>query len=177
MSDVPGLAGPDRRDPTCLLTPRHAWGSLRRQAVDRLRVFFTGDHTTMGVHGFGSIRTIADYECYAGIDFRAARFELLAPKLAETRVLVDLGALGLEPRDDYERFRVRLHDEECRIVHRADVIDPAILSGDVTTHVVEALVPEPVVTYSVLAKHPGGWIETTDQPAHPAPGHRAAKRP
>jgi hypothetical protein len=162
--------------------PKHwadsrAWPQLQSHAVDRLRTLLTGDHAALGRHGLGSVRSISDYERYAGLDFRAARHGLAAPKLVESHVMVDLGSLGIESRPDYERFRIRLHDEQCRTVHRADVVDPAILRGDVTTVVVDALVAEPVATYSVRAAHADGWTASITGAAGPVVGHRATKSP
>jgi hypothetical protein len=57
--------------------------ALHEAAVERLRVLLIGDNTTLGEHGVGSVRSIADYERYAGLDFRAARHGLPQPRLME----------------------------------------------------------------------------------------------
>jgi hypothetical protein len=163
--------------------PKHwgdsrVWPKLDEIAVDRIRTLLIGDHTSLGDHGLGSVRTIADFERHAGLDLRASRHQLPAPKLVVTRIAVDTGELDLEAADDCVRLRIRLLDDGCDTVHVVDVFDPAVLRGEVSTHVVEALVTEPPVSYSLRVEYPGGWGPVRQRPVGAVPeGASSWKKP
>lgn len=95
----------------------------------RLEQLLIGDHRSLGRFGLGEVRTIGDYEQYAGVDFRAASYDLGFGERREIQVEFDLDTTSVEPRDDYEFWVFTLLDRHGHELHRADIRDPEVLSG------------------------------------------------
>jgi hypothetical protein len=90
-------------------------------AVARLRTLFQGDATTLGTYGLGSVRSLVEFERFAGIDLGAV------PTDIDGRLTIEIDRSLIEPRDDYAAFVVVLLDDCGNEVQRHDVVAPNVL--------------------------------------------------
>ena len=90
-------------------------------AVSRLRTLFQGDATTLGKYGLGSVRSLVEFERFAGIDLGAV------PTGSDDALTITIDRSVIEPRDDYATFVVVLLDDSGTEVQRHDVVAPNVL--------------------------------------------------
>ncbi len=94
-------------------------------AVERLKMLLTGDHTLLGRHGLGNRRTIAEFEKKTGIDF-AARLDP-QENLVHFQRTLRFDASRIPRRSDYQLWIVTLNDVDGNEIYRHDIVDPSIL--------------------------------------------------
>jgi len=90
-------------------------------AVSRLRTLFQGDAASLGEYGLGSVRSLVEFQRYAGIDLGAV------PVRNDGVVTIHIDRAVIEPRDDYAAFVVVLLDADGQEVHRQHVVAPHVL--------------------------------------------------
>ncbi len=108
-----------------------------RRAKNRLGQLLLGEHESLGKYSLGSVRTLAEFETYAGIDFAAAARgqALLEPEIRRLDIDVDLDGI---PEADYDLFVFAILGEDERELLRCDIDDPKVLSFASRNVVVEA---------------------------------------
>ena len=90
-------------------------------SVSRLRTLFQGDAGSLGEYGLGSVRSLVEFQRYAGIDLGAV------PVRNDGVVTIHIDRAVIEPRDDYAAFVVVLLDADGQEVHRQHVVAPHVL--------------------------------------------------
>ncbi len=90
-------------------------------SVARLRTLFQGDAASLGTYGLGAVRSLVEFERYAGIDLGAV------PVPGDGALTITIDRSLIEPRDDYAAFVVALLDADGREVHREQVVAPHVL--------------------------------------------------
>ncbi len=92
-----------------------------RQAIDRLRTLFQGDHRSLGRYGLGSVRPLASFERHAGIRLRQSLRD-------DDTLTIEIDQAVVESRDDYDAFVVVLLDAHGSEITRREIRDPAVLN-------------------------------------------------
>lgn len=112
--------------------PTH-WGdhseTQHKTAIERLHTLLLGDHTLLGKHGLGTVRTLSDFEQYAGMDFKARAARVPTP-MRFTRT-IELDVSGIEDRNDYQFWIFTLRSVDDVELYRRDIDDPDVLSKKV----------------------------------------------
>jgi hypothetical protein len=122
------------------------WVERNNLSHNRNRILFGMDgedpnQIDFGKYGFGNVRTLREYEEYAGISFeyRGVQQYTLDKEYPPNdyeytteeewkdslRILFHRDELG-EPKDDYDFFYVGAHDEEYDEIYREDLTQPKI---------------------------------------------------
>jgi len=126
-------------------------GGRHDGAVERLRTLFQGDHTTLGKHGLGAVRSLAEFEDHAGIRLGARRIA------ADGSVTVAIDRSIVAPRDDYRAFIIVFLDADGGEVDRREVRAPDVL--DLTRSDVSfSNVSERATDYVVVPLARGGTV-------------------
>ncbi|NYF79318.1 GlcNAc-transferase family protein [Granulicella arctica] len=112
------------------------WGELDLRSKEKVRLLLAGQ--SVESHGLGSVRTLKEYEDYAGLSFslrKGQNYTLLSeeppnpeppPDWAEqiypwmVRITVDAAALPVGSLDDPAFWYVSVHDEERNEIFRRD---------------------------------------------------------
>jgi glycosyltransferase involved in cell wall biosynthesis len=133
-------------------------------AMARLRTLFQGDSTSLGRFGLGSVRSLLEFERYAGIDLGASLratdnvAALVAESVAESNgavvgpdgtLTITIDRSVIDPRDDFANFTVVLFDGSGNEVHRHDIVAPDVLA--LSRAVVQlANTPQTAVRWAVI---------------------------
>ena len=147
---------------------KSAYVDMARQGSERLEKLFLGDHTELGKHGLGKIRTLAQFEDYAEVRFNDA-IEL-RKQGGETRLFktaIKLNTYAIERRTDYESWVFYLFDEEDRELCRIDITDPEIIVDRVDRLEIEQEITGIPARYMIWPKTADGWGEKYNYPLDP----------
>ncbi len=143
-------------------------------AMARLRTLFQGDATTLGKYGLGTMRSLAEFERYAGVDLGASR------NGSDGELTITIDRSVIEPRDDYTSFVVVLFDDAGNEVHRHEVVAPDVLDLSRTTVTLRDT-PKSAQRYVVLPVTRSGRIGATSlrsiSAVRPAVAPRVVGRP
>lgn len=96
---------------------------------ERLATLLLGDHLGLGKYGLGSIRTLAEFEDYCGIDFAAAARGDQRSGPTRMEVTIDLDVSGLDLDHEYEVWIFALLGSDERELLRQDIVDHDVLRG------------------------------------------------
>jgi len=123
-------------------------------AIQRLHTLFIGDHTKLGKHGFGEMRSLADYEKFSGLDF-LGRLNRKPVKM-HLKKTAHLNLSTIEEREDYDFWTFTLIDIDDQEIYRKDLSPDEIPSRETPTIDLDIeLIDEPV-SYAIRphsAKH------------------------
>lgn len=100
---------------------------LAAGSKQRLRELLVGNPERLAPYGVGTVRTVEDYEAWAGIDFKARARQAADPStLVRFDRDLDLPLADFPERDDYECFIFCLFEGDNEI-YRNDIYDRDIL--------------------------------------------------
>lgn len=123
-----------------------------KAAVERLRILFTEDHSKLGKYGFGSTRSLAEFEDVTGLDFKA---QLNRPPVkTHLKKTVHLNLSKIEERDDYDYWIFTLIDIDDQEIYRRDLLPDEIPSRDAPTIDLDIELPDEPVSYSLWPHSP-----------------------
>ena len=123
----------------------------------RLRKLLAGNHEDLGRYGLGEVRTLRDYERYAGIDFKGTLERSLIKQPTRFVRRVTLDTRDIEAREDYECWVFCLMDDEEAELYRDDIVDPELLAKKRATIDIDAELEDTPTKYLLWPKAPDGW--------------------
>ena len=123
------------------------WGRVNEESMRTLQTLLVGDPTSLGEYGLGPLRSRAQYEDYASVDFAARLDRSRNTEAIAFRADVELDTTGIEQRGDYDVWVFALMTEDEVELARDDINDPAVLCGETRTVTIDTTVPEPPAKY------------------------------
>jgi len=160
------------------------WEELYQKGLAKVAQFFAAP--SVGQYGLGEVRTVRDYEAYAGVDFRARQVQdytrlnqeppsPVSPAWTDpmrdhrVEIFVDLAALPSAALEEPKLWYVGVHDAEGRELHRQDVSGDELASilaaGDPATFVREFTSRTTPASWTVLPMQTDGeWLEPLTGP-------------
>jgi glycosyltransferase involved in cell wall biosynthesis len=88
-------------------------------AIKRLNTLFLDDHTKLGKYGFGSQRSLAEYEQFANLDF-AGRLNRKT-QATHLKMTLPLNLTKIAERDDYDFWVFTLRNIDDEEIYRRDL--------------------------------------------------------
>lgn len=131
-------------------------------SMDRLQKLFIEDHTKLGKYGFGSKRSLAEYEAYAKLDFKGCMTR--NPQPCRFNQTLSLNLNGIEQRDDYDLWIFTLRDIDDQEIYRRDLSQNEIPSYESPILDVDAELSDTPVSYGI-------WPRTADGHFFPSRYH------
>jgi hypothetical protein len=131
--------------------------AAHQRGVERLHTLLLGDATSLGPHGLGSVRTVAQYEAYAGLDFAARRRAGLDRPPARFRRLLPLDVDAIPARDDYDLWVFTLMDADGTELFRRDLKDPALLAHRTRAINLDLALEAAPARYMLWPRSDDGW--------------------
>jgi hypothetical protein len=119
-------------------------------AVTRLQILLTGDHTILGKFGLGDRRTLKQFEEYAELDF-SGRLNSVDDDY-HFQQTINLNTKAIARRDDYQLWIFTLNNAAGDEIYRRDIADPAILQMENNQIVVDEIMPGEPVQYVLWPK-------------------------
>ncbi len=122
---------------------RHTQKNQHHHAVSRLHTLLIGEHTLLGKYGLGKQRSLAEFEAWAQINFKA-RIDR-KPIKTHFKEIIQLDYSGIEKRNDYDCWVFTLRSIEGEEIYRTDLLDTDLLSMQANTlEINEHLEDEPI---------------------------------
>lgn len=131
--------------------------AAHQRGVERLRTLLLGDATTLGPHGLGSVRTVAEYETYAGLDFAGRQPVHRDSPSVRFRRLVALDLDAVPVRDDYDLWVFALLDADGTELFRRDLQDPELLARRARVMNLDLTLEHQPVQYLLWPRSADGW--------------------
>lgn len=100
------------------------------RARERLATLLVGDAGELGPYGLGPHRSRDDFAAACGVDFEAVASGDSLSHAETLRIDFRLDTDGIPPRDDYEVWVFAVLDAHGRELHRDDIYDPRVLTGE-----------------------------------------------
>lgn len=118
-----------------------------QSAIKRLHRLFIDDHTRLGKHGFGTKRSLADYEQHTGIDFAGSLTR--QPEACHFKKTLRLNMQGIEERNDYDLWIFTLRDIDDNEIYRRDLTKSEIPSYHSPILDIDAELDDMPVSYGI----------------------------
>jgi len=116
-------------------------------AIARLHTLFIEDHSKLGKHGFGDIRSLADYEKVTGLDFKGSSNR--KPVKTHFKETVKLNLTNIEERDDYDYWIFTIRDIDDQEIYRKDLQPSEIPSHKISTLDLDIELPDQPASYGI----------------------------
>lgn len=123
------------------------------KAMERLRELFIEDSTKLGKYGFGTVRSLADYEEFAGLDFKERYYRKQIKTHLKATIPLDLS--NIEERDDYDFWIFSLRNVDDDVIYRKDLKPHEFPSRQSPSITLDLELPDKPVSY-------GLWPHTTN---------------
>ncbi len=113
---------------------------LQNKSNARLQMLLLGGHETLGKYGFGKVRTLSQFEQYAGLNFQERINRKKTPTEFSRKLL--LNASEIETRQDYLYWIFSLLDEDDQEIYRYDITSAEVLSKSRSSIEINASLPD-----------------------------------
>ena len=123
----------------------------------RIEALLLGDAASLDPYGLGPVRTVAEYEAYAGVDFAARRRAGDECRPERFRRVVRLDTDAVPERDDYRVWVFTLMDADGTELFRRDLTEPDLLDRRTRVLRLDLELAAPATQYLLWPRSEEGW--------------------
>ncbi len=131
--------------------PLHSADHTKNQnlsAILRLQDLFLKDHNTLGKYGLGSVRSLADYERFADLDFYGSFNR--KPERTHLKTKIPLNLSAIEQRDDYDYWIFTLRNIDDEEIYRQNLVGHDIPTRERSSLNIDLQLSDKPVSYTLL---------------------------